>query len=95
MTFPRFSIFPVERRKSPRQAQHQIVRFKFDDDSPWLRGMLNNVSEGGACVSVSTTRALPAEFTLVLPPNELRRCRLVWRSGERVGVEFLPTTLTS
>jgi PilZ domain len=90
MTLPRFSVFPVERRQSSRQAQNQIVRLKFDDDSPWLRGMLNNVSQGGACVSVSTARVLPAEFTLVFPPNEPRRCRLVWRSGERVGVEFLP-----
>jgi hypothetical protein len=90
MALPRFSVFPVERRKSERQAKHQIVRLKFDDDSPWLRSMLMNLSEGGACLSVSPARRLPGEFTLVFPPNVPRRCRLVWRSGERVGVEFLP-----
>src|SRR5580704_15785691 len=93
MTLPRFSVFPLERRKSPRQAQNQIVRLKFDDDSPWLRGMLNNLSEGGACVSVSTTRTIPAEFGLVFPPNTLRRCRLVWRSGDRLGIEFLDSEI--
>ncbi len=89
MALPRFSVFPVERRQSPRQAKHQIVRLKFDDDSPWVRGMLMNVSEGGACMSVATARLLPQEFTLVFPPNVPRRCRLVWRSGDRAGVEFV------
>jgi hypothetical protein len=95
MALPRFSVFPVERRNSPRQAKHQIVRLRFDDDSPWLRGMLINISEGGACVSVSTARVLPPEFALVFPPNAPRRCRLVWQTGERVGVEFLSTNPSS
>jgi hypothetical protein len=89
MALPRFSLFPVERRRSGREQKHYIVRLKFDDDSPWLRGMLNNLSAGGACVSISGTKSVPAEFTLVFPPNTPRRCRLVWRSGEKVGLEFL------
>jgi hypothetical protein len=89
MSLPRFSLFPVERRRSRREPMHSTVRLKFDDDSPWLRGMLNNLSAGGACVSISGTRVVPAEFTLVFPPNTPRRCRLVWRSGQKIGVEFL------
>ena len=89
MSFPRFSPLVVERRKSVREPKHQIVRLKFDDGSPWIRGMLNNLSAGGASVSISTATAIPAEFTLVLPPNTPLRCRLVWRSGQEIGVEFL------
>lgn len=89
MGLPRFSLFPVERRNSPREPMHYIIKLKFDDESPWLRGLLNNLSAGGACVSISTTKEIPAEFTLVFPENNLRRCRLVWRSGDRMGVEFL------
>ena len=89
MALPRFSLFPVERRRSRREQKHYIVRLKFDDDSPWLRGMLNNLSAGGACVSISGTKAIPEEFTLVFPPNTPRRCRLVWRSGKKLGLEFL------
>jgi hypothetical protein len=89
MPFPRFSLLPVERRKSPREPKHHIVRLKFDEDSPWHRGMLNNLSAGGACVSISTARVVPAEFTLILPPNTSRRCRLVWQTGQNIGVEFL------
>jgi PilZ domain len=89
MALPRFSQFPVERRRTIREQKHFIVRLKFDDNSPWLRGMLDNLSAGGACVSVSGSKPIPAEFTLVFPPNTPRRCRLVWRSGEKLGVEFL------
>jgi hypothetical protein len=89
MALPRFSMFPVERRRSQREQKHYIVRLKFDDDSPWLRGMLNNLSAGGACVSILGTRAVPEEFTLVFPPNTPQRCRLAWRSGETLGLEFL------
>ena len=89
MALPRFSLFPVERRRSPREPTHYIVRLKFDDGSPWLRGVLNNLSAGGACVSISASKFVPKEFTLVLPPNTPRRCRLVWRSGEKLGVEFV------
>jgi hypothetical protein len=89
MSFPRFSLLPVERRRSPREAINQIVRLTFDDGSAWHRGMLLNQSAGGACVAISTAIVIPTEFTLILPPNTFRRCRLVWRTGQRVGVEFL------
>jgi hypothetical protein len=55
--------------------------------------MLNNLSAGGACLSIAATKAIPAEFTVVLPPNLSRRSRLVWRSGDRVGVEFLDSEI--
>jgi PilZ domain-containing protein len=85
----RFSSLPVERRRSPREPKNHIVRLIFDDGSPWFRGMLSNLSAGGACVSISTGNTVPAQFTLVLPPNTRRRCRLVWRSGRTIGIEFL------
>lgn len=89
MSFPRFSLLPVaDRRQSVREPRNQIVRLTLDDSS-WHRGMLDNISEGGACVLISTAMALPEEFTLVLPPNTSRRCRLVWRRGQKIGVEFL------
>jgi len=91
MAFPlrRFSSFPFERRRSPRQPTYQTVRLTFDDRSPWIRGIVENISAGGACVGISSAKALPEEFTLVFPPNTSRRCRLVWRSGDRLGVQFL------
>jgi hypothetical protein len=89
MSFPRFSLLPVaDRRKTPREPKNQIVRLRFDD-SRWHRGMLQNLSIGGACVMISTETEIPQEFTLLLPPNTPRRCRLVWQLGQKIGVEFL------
>jgi hypothetical protein len=88
MGLPRFSLFPVERRRNEREPMHQTVRLRFDDGTPWLRGMLSNVSAGGACVSISTPITIPAEFSLVFPPNTVRRCRLVWQAEEKIGVQF-------
>jgi hypothetical protein len=58
-----------------------------------LRAMLNNLSAGGACLSISTIKSIPDEFTLILPPNLPRRCRPVWRSGDRLGIEFLDSDI--
>lgn len=93
MVLPRFSVLPIERRKSTREPQNFIVRLKFDDGAPWSRAMLNNLSDGGACLSISAAKTIPAEFTLILPPNLPRRCRPVWRSGDRIGVEFLDSEI--
>ena len=89
MPLPRFSSFPFERRRSSREPTHQTVRLTFDDRSPWIRGIVYNISVGGACVGISSSKVLPDEFILIFPPNKPRRCRLVWRERERLGVEFL------
>ena len=86
---PRFAKLPVERRRTPREPTHQAVRLTFDDGSPWIRGTMTNISTGGACVWISSSRTLPGEFNLLLPLNQRRRCRLVWRSDDKLGVEFL------
>jgi hypothetical protein len=82
----------VEKRRTPRRP---IRRPAFIDvgDGSMLRGcMLRDISAGGARVVVETATALPEEFSLMLghdgrPPR--RRCRVVWRFNNVVGVEFL------
>jgi hypothetical protein len=87
---PRFSLLlPAERRKDPRVPKLKIVRLTFDDGSPWLRGMMQNLSAGGACVAISTRRIIPSEFVLLIPPNTQLRCRLVWQTGDKIGVAFV------
>jgi hypothetical protein len=89
MFVPRFSLLIVERRKFEREPKLQIVRLAFDDERTWVRGMLHNISADGACVSVTTRKVIAAEFTLVLPPNKRRRCRLMWQRGDKIGVQFV------
>jgi hypothetical protein len=49
---------------------------------------VRNVSETGAALEVITPVGIPEQFTLVVP-NEIRRpCRIVWRKEKRIGVTF-------
>ena len=49
-----------------------------------------DVSEDGARVTVASPAQLPKEFYLVLSKHRTRRrCRLVWRSDEEVGLSYL------
>jgi hypothetical protein len=49
-----------------------------------------DMSETGAQLQVPADVAVPGEFSLLIGGNShvRRHCRLVWRSGNRVGVEF-------
>jgi hypothetical protein len=54
--------------------------------------LIVNTSELGACVEVTPSTDptdIPGEFTLLLDaPRAKRRCRVVWRSFQRIGVQF-------
>lgn len=49
-----------------------------------------DMSETGAQLEVPANAEVPAEFSLLIGGNASvrRRCRLVWRSGTRIGVRF-------
>jgi hypothetical protein len=49
-----------------------------------------NVSISGAKLDLPRDRMLPHEFEVVIPARQLRRrARLVWRSADTLGVEFV------
>ena len=49
-----------------------------------------NVSASGAKLEVPRDRMLPSEFEVLVPARKLRRrARLVWRSEDTLGVQFL------
>ena len=49
-----------------------------------------DLSEGGAKLRVSLGALIPARFELAIPSRRERyRCRLVWRTLDTLGVEFL------
>lgn len=50
---------------------------------------VRNVSESGAQLAVESPLGIPKEVTLVIPSDGVSRpCRVVWRSGSRIGVRF-------
>ena len=89
MVLGRFSRKAVEQRKSPREGRNDIIRLELKDGSPSVCGRLRDLSATGAQLSLPARYNMPARFALVLSSNTRRSCRLVWQSGQRIGVEFM------
>ena len=89
MDLGRFTRNGVAQRKSPRERKDDPIRLELVDGSPSVCGTLCDLSATGAQMSLPALYNMPARFALVLPSNTRRSCRLVWQSGQRIGVEFL------
>jgi len=52
--------------------------------------VMSNASDEGACLEVDDSEALPNAFTLLLSSSgkAKRKCRVVWRKPQRIGVRF-------
>ena len=51
--------------------------------------IVRNMSQSGAALEVESHIGIPAEFTLLVKPERVKRkCRVAWRSGTRIGVQF-------
>ena len=50
---------------------------------------VRNLSETGAALEVASVVGIPTEFSLVIPSDNVnRKCRVVWRKLNRIGVAF-------
>ena len=50
---------------------------------------VQNITSGGACLKVANTAGLPMTFELTFEQGRTRRaCRVVWHTGDHVGVAF-------
>lgn len=60
-------------------------------DGGRIRCMLQNISEGGAMAVLAEAVDLPPFFVFEIPGNFaiVRRCRLAWRDGLYIGMEFV------
>jgi PilZ domain len=82
----------IERRRSPRQALGRDVLMCSDDGKAIGACHLCDVSATGARLAMTprVLAKLPEEFILVLAKQAKvhRRCRIVWRGHDAVGVRF-------
>jgi hypothetical protein len=79
----------LERRKSQRlrTLKSGSVTFGF---VPSIECVVRNMSSGGACLEFERRLKLPADLSLVIKPELVRRtCRVAWQSSTRVGVQFV------
>ena len=52
--------------------------------------MVVNLSYSGAAIQLTQDgKELPRQFILTLNSGPVRRCRLCWRHGDKIGVKFV------
>jgi hypothetical protein len=80
----------AELRKKPRRPFHYSAKILVDGATPPQKCTIADVSQIGARILLGADNELPDSFILVLSRNgpTRRRCRVVWREGTTLGVEF-------
>jgi PilZ domain len=77
-------------RKKPRRHFHYGARILAAKDAPPIACTIADISECGARLALEQDATLPDNFILLLSEigGARRQCRLVWRNGLSLGVEF-------
>ena len=76
-----------ERRQLERIDVDEVAYISGDGSS--LRCRVVNMSAHGAAIELPTKRHMNSTFKLMLEKDRIiRSCRLVWSSGDRIGVSF-------
>jgi hypothetical protein len=80
----------AELRKKPRRQFHYNASILTDGTSPPRTCAIADISETGARLLLESDSELPDRFLLLLSRNgdARRKCRVVWRNGLAIGVEF-------
>jgi hypothetical protein len=50
--------------------------------------VLSNFSNGGAEITGVRAATVPDEFFLQITSNDIRKCRVIWRTDDTLGAEF-------
>lgn len=81
-----------KKRRFDRRAFERMVALDLGDGSASTSCEIMDISDGGARLRplMCTPKALPEKFTLLLSAcGKVRRnCRVIWRSGNELGVQF-------
>ena len=81
----------LERRKEPRRAVSRVVRIQVGANQPDYEGLVTDLSSRGLRLYVQNFE-LPETFNVIFEDtHERRECKIVWRIGPEVGVQFVPT----
>ncbi|MGA2893255.1 MAG: PilZ domain-containing protein [Xanthobacteraceae bacterium] len=80
----------AELRKNPRRQFHYTARIMSAPESQPVVCSIADISQSGARIILEEDETLPDKFVLLLTPDgrTRRHCRVVWRTGLTLGVEF-------
>ncbi len=77
-----------ERRRFPRTKVFKSAKVARNGRST-VSCIVRDLSDRGACLQLTSTADLPAEFDLSFDTgNKSRKCRVVWQTPTNVGVSF-------
>jgi len=77
-----------ERRALKRELVDLVATIVIDEGVTRVDGAVLNLSGSGARVAVHPHYALPSRFYLLLPDHRMQPCRIIWRDGMSVGLQF-------
>jgi hypothetical protein len=78
----------IEQRKAPRKETRKVGVILLTNGGG-MRCVVRNMSAFGACLEVLNHFGVPLDIILVIAGERLkRRCRIVWRSNNQLGVLF-------
>jgi PilZ domain len=77
-------------RKKPRRRVRHAAILRVDKNGALRPCWLSDISDGGARLMLQSDCEIPDRFVLVLTKTGKihRHCRIVWRKGLILGVEF-------
>jgi hypothetical protein len=80
----------AELRKKPRRQFHYNARILTNKRTPLIACSIADISQSGARLALELDVELPDTFILLLTArgSTRRHCRVVWRNGMTLGVEF-------
>ncbi|HTO27246.1 MAG TPA: PilZ domain-containing protein [Devosia sp.] len=77
-----------ERRALPREAVHLEATIVTAGGVIRFGGAVLNMTAMGARVDVPPNHELPNRFYMLMPDHRMQPCRIVWRDGIHVGLQF-------
>jgi len=81
----------IQRTRVMRSAKILVPR-----NSPVIHCTVQDITNGGACLTLANTYGLPPTFELTFEHGRTRRfCRIIWRTSDRLGVTFEQTAAES
>ncbi|MEM7300443.1 MAG: PilZ domain-containing protein [Pseudomonadota bacterium] len=80
-----------DRRVARRTRQLKSGRMIFNDASSTLDCTIRDATREGARLQLDASHRVPKVFDLVwVQRGSARRCEVVWRGGNQIGVKFDP-----
>jgi hypothetical protein len=78
-----------EQMPAPRRRVLKGVRLAFNAGRSTMNGLLRDISDTGARVSVENSLVIPDSLTLLFSDGTRRECRVARRELQELGLHFL------